>query len=218
MSLLSLLISHGSFTISSIFFPVLITLIYSDSDLFLCKVVKQFPSEAVIQLWVKYNRSVLCCCCHHVISEGIITCHLSRWLLTIERNVTHSRVSGAATCSEWTTTPLSTLQSVETWPDSSTTAAPWVSKSSQRWLPVKGVTTHWWHLARAATYLFVLAFIFQPNCYAKVITIESQKKIVIYSKQPIAVNEEITYDYKFPLEENKIPCLCGTENCRGTLN
>ncbi|KAJ8253610.1 hypothetical protein COCON_G00202220 [Conger conger] len=57
-----------------------------------------------------------------------------------------------------------------------------------------------------------------PNCYAKVITIESQKKIVIYSKQPIGVNEEITYDYKFPIEENKIPCLCGTENCRGTLN
>ncbi|XP_026576880.1 histone-lysine N-methyltransferase SETD1A [Pseudonaja textilis] len=57
-----------------------------------------------------------------------------------------------------------------------------------------------------------------PNCYAKVITIESQKKIVIYSKQPISINEEITYDYKFPIEENKIPCLCGTENCRGTLN
>ncbi|XP_043942165.1 histone-lysine N-methyltransferase SETD1A [Protopterus annectens] len=57
-----------------------------------------------------------------------------------------------------------------------------------------------------------------PNCYAKVITIENQKKIVIYSKQPIGVNEEITYDYKFPIEENKIPCLCGTENCRGTLN
>uniref|UniRef100_A0A8C8CT93 SET domain containing 1A, histone lysine methyltransferase n=2 Tax=Oncorhynchus tshawytscha TaxID=74940 RepID=A0A8C8CT93_ONCTS len=57
-----------------------------------------------------------------------------------------------------------------------------------------------------------------PNCYAKVITIESQKKIVIYSKQAIGMNEEITYDYKFPLEENKIPCLCGTENCRGTLN
>ncbi|MFT7798025.1 histone-lysine N-methyltransferase SETD1B-like [Arapaima gigas] len=57
-----------------------------------------------------------------------------------------------------------------------------------------------------------------PNCYAKVITIESQKKIVIYSKQPIGINEEITYDYKFPIEENKIPCLCGTENCRGTLN
>ncbi|XP_071999703.1 histone-lysine N-methyltransferase SETD1B isoform X1 [Engystomops pustulosus] len=57
-----------------------------------------------------------------------------------------------------------------------------------------------------------------PNCYAKVITVESQKKIVIYSKQYINVNEEITYDYKFPIEDVKIPCLCGAENCRGTLN
>ncbi|CAL8129686.1 unnamed protein product [Orchesella dallaii] len=57
-----------------------------------------------------------------------------------------------------------------------------------------------------------------PNCYAKVITIEGKKKIVIYSKQPIAVSEEITYDYKFPLEDKKIPCLCGTAGCRGTLN
>ncbi|XP_077399011.1 histone-lysine N-methyltransferase SETD1B-A isoform X7 [Vanacampus margaritifer] len=57
-----------------------------------------------------------------------------------------------------------------------------------------------------------------PNCYAKVITVESQKKIVIYSRQAINVNEEITYDYKFPIEDEKIPCLCGAENCRGTLN
>ncbi|CAB3220457.1 unnamed protein product [Arctia plantaginis] len=57
-----------------------------------------------------------------------------------------------------------------------------------------------------------------PNCYAKIITIESQKKIVIYSKQPIGVDEEITYDYKFPLEDEKIPCLCGAAQCRGFLN
>lgn len=57
-----------------------------------------------------------------------------------------------------------------------------------------------------------------PNCYAKVITVEGQKKIVIYSKQPINVNEEITYDYKFPIEDQKIPCLCGAPQCRGTLN
>ena len=61
-------------------------------------------------------------------------------------------------------------------------------------------------------------FFFQPNCYAKVITVESQKKIVIYSKKDIDVNEEITYDYKFPIEDDKIPCLCGSTNCRGTLN
>lgn len=61
-------------------------------------------------------------------------------------------------------------------------------------------------------------FLSQPNCYAKIITVESQKKIVIYSRQAINVNEEITYDYKFPIEDKKIPCLCGADSCRGSLN
>jgi histone-lysine N-methyltransferase SETD1 len=52
----------------------------------------------------------------------------------------------------------------------------------------------------------------------EIITVENQKKIVIYSKREIDVNEEITYDYKFPIEDEKIPCLCGDANCRGTLN
>ena len=58
----------------------------------------------------------------------------------------------------------------------------------------------------------------QPNCYAKVINFGTLKKIVIYSKRDIAMGEEITYDYKFPIEDDKIPCLCGAPNCRGTLN
>jgi len=57
-----------------------------------------------------------------------------------------------------------------------------------------------------------------PNCYAKIITIDGESKIVIYSKQPIAYGEEITYDYKFPIEDEKIRCLCGTEKCRKYLN
>jgi len=57
-----------------------------------------------------------------------------------------------------------------------------------------------------------------PNCYAKIITIDGEKKIVIYSKQPIACGEEITYDYKFPIEDEKIRCLCGTKSCRKYLN
>ncbi|CAH1801412.1 unnamed protein product [Owenia fusiformis] len=57
-----------------------------------------------------------------------------------------------------------------------------------------------------------------PNCYAKIITMENLKKIVIYTKENIGVDEEVTYDYKFPLEDEKIPCLCGAPNCRGTLN
>ena len=47
---------------------------------------------------------------------------------------------------------------------------------------------------------------------------ECKKKIVIYSRKEIKRGEEITYDYKFPIDENKIPCFCGAPNCRGTLN
>jgi histone-lysine N-methyltransferase SETD1 len=59
---------------------------------------------------------------------------------------------------------------------------------------------------------------FKPNCNAKIITVDGQKKIVIYAKRDIEEGEEITYDYKFPIEADKIPCLCGSRGCRGTLN
>ncbi|KAJ3285816.1 U3 snoRNP protein [Rhizoclosmatium sp. JEL0117] len=57
-----------------------------------------------------------------------------------------------------------------------------------------------------------------PNCNAKIITVDGQKKIVIYANKPVAEGEEVTYDYKFPIEEDKIPCLCGATACRGFLN
>ena len=57
-----------------------------------------------------------------------------------------------------------------------------------------------------------------PNCYAQVVQVEGDPRIVIYSKRAIASGTEITYDYKFPLEDEKIPCHCGAANCRGTLN
>ncbi|KAI0340456.1 hypothetical protein BDW22DRAFT_1486284 [Trametopsis cervina] len=57
-----------------------------------------------------------------------------------------------------------------------------------------------------------------PNCTAKIITISGEKKIVIYAKQDIELGSEITYDYHFPIEQDKIPCLCGSAKCRGYLN
>ncbi|XP_020268336.1 histone-lysine N-methyltransferase ATXR7 isoform X2 [Asparagus officinalis] len=57
-----------------------------------------------------------------------------------------------------------------------------------------------------------------PNCYTKVITVEGQKKIFIYAKRYIYAGEELTYNYKFPLEEQKIPCNCGSKRCRGSMN
>ncbi|GJR10201.1 histone-lysine N-methyltransferase ATXR7 isoform X1 [Tanacetum coccineum] len=52
----------------------------------------------------------------------------------------------------------------------------------------------------------------EPNCYPKVISVDGQKKIFIYAKRHIVSGEEITYDYKFPLEEKKIPCNCGARS------
>jgi SET domain-containing protein len=49
----------------------------------------------------------------------------------------------------------------------------------------------------------------QPNCNAKIISVDGTKRIVIYANRDIDVEEEITYDYKFPIEDDKIPCLCG---------
>ncbi|KAL5713686.1 [histone H3]-lysine(4) N-trimethyltransferase [Ranunculus cassubicifolius] len=58
----------------------------------------------------------------------------------------------------------------------------------------------------------------EPNCYTKVISVEGEKKIFIYAKRQIFAGEEITYNYKFPLEEKKIPCNCGAKRCRGSMN
>ncbi|CAO2815742.1 unnamed protein product [Amaranthus hypochondriacus] len=58
----------------------------------------------------------------------------------------------------------------------------------------------------------------EPNCYTKIVSVEGQKRIFIYAKRHISAGEEITYNYKFPLEEKKIPCNCGSKRCRGSMN
>ncbi|CAH8360812.1 unnamed protein product [Eruca vesicaria subsp. sativa] len=58
----------------------------------------------------------------------------------------------------------------------------------------------------------------EPNCYTKIISVDGKKKIFIYAKRHIDAGEEISYNYKFPLEDNKIPCNCKAPKCRGSLN
>jgi hypothetical protein len=61
----------------------------------------------------------------------------------------------------------------------------------------------------------------EPNCYTKIITLDGNKRIVIYAKLNISGGEEVCYDYKFPLEFDKskrIPCHCGSKECRGFMN
>ncbi|XP_077051369.1 histone-lysine N-methyltransferase 2B isoform X2 [Siphateles boraxobius] len=59
-----------------------------------------------------------------------------------------------------------------------------------------------------------------PNCYSRVINVESQKHIVIFALRKIYRGEELTYDYKFPIEDanNKLHCNCGARRCRRYLN
>lgn len=78
----------------------------------------------------------------------------------------------------------------------------------------------------------------EPNAYAKIITCTNQntltttssntnntnvginesKHIVIFANRTIQPGEEITYDYKFPIEDNKLKCYCGAAKCQGTMN
>ena len=63
-----------------------------------------------------------------------------------------------------------------------------------------------------------------PNCYTKNIFVDGNKslrRVMIIAMRPIEVNEEITYDYQFPLEmdlHSRLPCNCGAESCRGFMN
>ncbi|KAK4872174.1 hypothetical protein RN001_016298 [Aquatica leii] len=57
-----------------------------------------------------------------------------------------------------------------------------------------------------------------PNCYSKVVEILGHKHIIIFALRKIICGEELTYDYKFPFEEDKIPCTCGSRRCRKFLN
>ncbi|XP_066928719.1 uncharacterized protein [Clytia hemisphaerica] len=59
-----------------------------------------------------------------------------------------------------------------------------------------------------------------PNCVAEIISIEGRKRIIIISSRRIEKGEELTYDYKFDLEDDsmKISCLCGSTNCRKWMN
>ena len=83
-----------------------------------------------------------------------------------------------------------------------------------------------WHRIVDATMIGCMARFMnhscQPNVEAKVITIDTDsgpdKKIVVFAKRDISAGEEITYDYKFPVEDGSLRCTCGAPNCIGRLN
>ncbi|XP_061615115.1 histone-lysine N-methyltransferase 2C-like isoform X3 [Phyllopteryx taeniolatus] len=59
-----------------------------------------------------------------------------------------------------------------------------------------------------------------PNCITEVVSVDKENKIIISSCRRIQRGEELSYDYKFDLEDDqhKIPCHCGAFNCRKWMN
>jgi uncharacterized protein len=54
----------------------------------------------------------------------------------------------------------------------------------------------------------------QPNLYSRVI----KGHILYMSKRAIRRGEELTVDYRFSDKTRRVPCRCGSIQCRGTIN
>ncbi|KAL8154579.1 hypothetical protein AgCh_000086 [Apium graveolens] len=57
-----------------------------------------------------------------------------------------------------------------------------------------------------------------PNCYSRVITVNGDEHIIIFSKRDIKQWEELTYDYRFLSIDEQLACYCGFPRCRGVVN
>ncbi|KAJ8921947.1 hypothetical protein NQ315_008581 [Exocentrus adspersus] len=59
-----------------------------------------------------------------------------------------------------------------------------------------------------------------PNCVAETVEVDRDVRIIIFAKRRIQRGEELSYDYKFDIEDDqhKISCMCGAPNCRKWMN
>ena len=54
----------------------------------------------------------------------------------------------------------------------------------------------------------------EPNLRAAV----SRRRLYLLSLRPIEAGEELLLDYRISSDGPRMPCCCGTDNCRGYLN
>ena len=58
----------------------------------------------------------------------------------------------------------------------------------------------------------------EPNCASRTITVKGQDHVIISAKVALPAGVELTYDYRFNSEDEKLVCNCGARNCRGFVN
>lgn len=54
----------------------------------------------------------------------------------------------------------------------------------------------------------------EPNCYSQIL----KGHILYMAKRDIQPGEELTIDYRFDKEVERVICKCGAPGCRGTIN
>ncbi len=54
----------------------------------------------------------------------------------------------------------------------------------------------------------------EPNLVARIL----KGHILYFSLRDIRKGEELTLDYHFGKDVETVPCICGSANCRGTIN
>ena len=54
----------------------------------------------------------------------------------------------------------------------------------------------------------------EPNCYSQIV----KDRILYKAKRTIQPGEELTIDYRFDKDVDRVVCKCGTAGCRGTIN
>jgi SET domain-containing protein len=55
-------------------------------------------------------------------------------------------------------------------------------------------------------------------CDPNIVTEIRKGHILYFSRRPIRKGEELTVDYHFAKDIDKVPCKCGAATCRGTIN
>ena len=53
-----------------------------------------------------------------------------------------------------------------------------------------------------------------PNLFPR----RANRRILLYSRRVIQTGEELTLDYKYSPESDRVECRCGSPKCRGTIN
>ena len=56
-----------------------------------------------------------------------------------------------------------------------------------------------------------------PNMYTKVIKSGGEHHVVFFTRIDVPAGTEMTYNYRFEIEDGKVPCYCSSHNCRGYL-